>query len=292
MEPTVGFIGIGRMGLPVCARLAGAGFEVVAHDRRPDRKEDVRGMGAIWAPDARGVAARADVFITMLPGTDELHAVMDIALLGLRSATTWIDMTSSTLGTAREVGARARARGIEYLDAPVGGGPTAAIAGELQLFVGGRKEIVERHRRLLEVLGAIEHVGGNGAGYVSKLLVNLLWFGQAVATGEALLLARRVGLDLEVLRGTLERSSASTQFLRRDLDALLDGNYLESFGLDRCCEELRAVVDLAGELGVPFELSAGVAQAYERALERYGAVDGELLAVALLEERAGTALRR
>ena len=107
-------------------------------------------MGAIWAPDARGVASRADVFITMLPGTDELHAVMDVAIPGLRSATTWIDMTSSTLGTAREVRARARARGIEYLDAPVGGGPTAAIAGELQLFVGGRKEIVERHRLVRE----------------------------------------------------------------------------------------------------------------------------------------------
>ena len=249
-------------------------------------------MGASWAPDTRAVAAAADVFMTMLPGTDELRAVMDLAIPELRPGRTWIDLTSSTLATAREVGARARARGIECLDAPVGGGPAAAAAGELQLFVGGRKEIVERHRRLLEVLGAVEHVGGHGAGYVSKLLVNLLWFGQAVATGEALLLARRAGLDLEVLRGTLERSAASSEFLRRDLDALLDGDYLESFGLDRCVEELRAVADLAGELEVPFELSTGVAQAYERALDHYGAIDGELLAVALLEERAGTDLRR
>ena len=245
-----------------------------------------------WAPEVRGVAAAADVFMTMLPGTDELRAVMDVAIAELRFAATWIDMTSSTLATAREVGARARARGIGCLDAPVGGDPAAAAAGELRLFGGGQKEIVERHRRLLEELGAVEHVGGDGAGYVSKLVVNLLWFGQAVATGEALLLARRAGLDLEVLHRTLERSSASTEFLRRDLDGLLDGDYLESFPLDRCVEELRAVVDLAKELGVPFEVSTGVAKAYERALERYGPLDGELLAVALLEERAGTALRR
>lgn len=292
METTIGVVGIGRMGLPVCARLADAGMNVVAHDQRPDPREAVSGMGATWAPDAGGVAAAVDAFITILPGTSELRTVMDMAIPELRPGTTWIDMTSSTLATAREIGARARARGIECLDAPVGGGPAAAAAGELQLFVGGREAIVERHRRLLEVLGAVEHVGDHGAGYVTKLLVNLLWFGQAVATGEALLLARRAGLDLEVLRETLERSSASSEFLRGDLDALLDGDYLESFGLDRCVEELEAVTDLARALGVPFDLSNGVTQAYERALERYGPVDGELLAVALLEERAGIYLRR
>ena len=133
--------------------------------------------------------------------------------------------------------------------------------------------------------------GDHGAGHTAKLLVNLLWFGQAVATAEALLLARRAGIDTEVMVRTLESSPAATSFIRRDLDALLEGDYLESFGLDRCCEELRAVVALAAEHGVPFELSTEVANAYERALDRYGHVDGELLAVALLEERAGLNLR-
>ncbi|MDQ6817341.1 MAG: NAD-binding protein, partial [Actinomycetota bacterium] len=148
------------------------------------------------------------------------------------------------------------------------------------------------HRRLLEILGSIEYMGDHCAGYTTKLLVNLLWFGQAVASGEAFLLARRSGIDLEVLRGALGRSAAATEFIRRDFDALLDGDYLESFGLERCCEELDAVVASAEELGVPFELSARVAQTYRRALERFGPVDGELLAVALLEEHAGVRLRR
>src|SRR5580698_7322587 len=97
----------------------------------------------------------------------------------------------------------------------------------------------------------IIRVGGNGAGYTAKLLVNLLWYGQAVATGEALLLARRAGIDLDVLRQTLATSAASTAFVRDDLGALLDGDYLTSFGLDRCCEELTAIADLARELRVP-----------------------------------------
>jgi len=108
--------------------------------------------------------------------------------------------------------------------------------------------------------------------------------------GEALLLARRAGIDLEQLRRVLAQSAAGSEFLRRDVSALLEGDYLESFGLDRCCEELDAAVDLAHELAVPFELSTAVQTAYRRALARYGRVDGELLAVALLEEQAGTRL--
>jgi 3-hydroxyisobutyrate dehydrogenase len=137
----------------------------------------------------------------------------------------------------------------------------------------------------------IIHVGGNGAGYTVKLLVNLLWFGQAVATGEALLLARRAGIGLDVLRRTLADSAASTAFIRDDLGALLDGDYLTSFGLDRCCEELTAIADLARELNVPAELTQTVEHMYQRALQRFGPVDGELMAVAMLEEEAGLRLR-
>jgi 3-hydroxyisobutyrate dehydrogenase len=176
----------------------------------------------------------------------------------------------------------------------VGGGVPAARAGTLQLFVGGDLGLLERCRPVLEALAdppCIAHIGGNGAGYTAKLLVNLLWFGQALATAEALLVARRAGIDLDVLRQALAASAASSVLIRDDLGALLDGDYLVSFGLDRCCEELAAVVALAHELGVPCELAHHVECTYQRALGRYGPVDGEFLAVALLEEEAGIRLR-
>jgi 3-hydroxyisobutyrate dehydrogenase len=292
VKATVGLIGIGRVGLPVCANLVRAGFQVIASDCRSEREKDVRAAGAGWAAETRLVADAADVLITILPGPAELQDVMAVAILALRPGTTWIDMTSSTPAVGRTLVARAHARGVECLDAPVGGGVAAAETRELQLFVGGAVETVERRRGLLEALGSIDHVGDHGAGYTTKLLVNLLWFGQAVAAGEALLLARRAGIDLALLRSALGRSAAASEFIRRDLDGLLDGDYLESFGLDRCCEELDAVVALADEHAVPFELSALVRRCYQRALQRYGPVDGELLAVALLEEQAGVRLRR
>jgi 3-hydroxyisobutyrate dehydrogenase len=186
------------------------------------------------------------------------------------------------------------ARGVDVLEAPVGGGVPAAEAGSLKLFVGGDAELLERHRSLLEVLGdphRIVHVGGPGAGYTTKLLVNLLWFGQAVATAEALLLGKSAGVDLGLLRTALADSAAAGDFIRRDLDALLAGDYMTSFGLDRCYEELVNVSAQARSYGLPFELSDLVGRTYGRALTRYGPVDGELLAVALLEDEAGIELR-
>jgi 3-hydroxyisobutyrate dehydrogenase len=233
----------------------------------------------------------------MLPGPDEVHDVMagsGGALAALPATATWIDMTSSSPAAGRVLLAAARVRGIGVLEAPVGGGVPEARAGTLQLFVGGDIALVERHRPLLEVLAGphrIAHVGGHGAGYLTKLLVNLLWFGQAVATAEALLLARRAGIDLDVLRQVLTSSAASSAFISRDLGALLAGDYLTSFGLDRCCEELAAVTALARDYDVPFQLSALVEHIHQRALARYGPAEGELLAVALLEEQAGIQLR-
>jgi 3-hydroxyisobutyrate dehydrogenase len=289
---TVGVIGVGRMGLPVCARLAGAGLRVVAADLEPEREQHVRAAGASWDADTERLARQAAVLITVLPGSSELVEAMGIALRTLQPGAAWIDLTSAAPAAAAELVARAHRRGIECLDAPVGGGVEAAAAGALQLFVGGRREVIERHRTVLELLGRVEHVGDHGAGYTTKLLVNLLWFGQAVAVGEALLLARRARIDLEVLRSALGRSAAASEFVRGDLGALLGGDYLESFGIDRCCEELATVVALADELTVPFDVSAAVERTYRAALARYGPIDGELLAVALLEERAGTRLRR
>jgi 3-hydroxyisobutyrate dehydrogenase len=264
------------MGGRVCARLARAGYDVVAHDER-------------WTADGGAVAAaEADVLITMLPGTAELREVIREVVPVLRPGRAWIDMTSASPVVDREQAGLE----IERLDAPVGGDPAAAERGELHLYVGGPAETVERWRSLLEVLGTVDHVGGHGAGHLVKLLVNLLWFGQAVASAEALLLARRAGLDLETVQGALGRSAAATDFIRRDLDGLLDGDYLASFRIDRCRDELRDLSDLAAESGVPFELSAAVLEAYERAVARFGSADGELLAVADLEARAGVELRR
>jgi 3-hydroxyisobutyrate dehydrogenase len=272
----VGFIGLGRMGKPVCANLARAGHEVTAADERDDGR-----------PSSAEVAGGSEVLITMLPGPAEVTDAMigrGGALQALPDGATWIDMSTASPEVGRTVLAR---RDVPCLDAPVGGDPEAARSGTLRLFVGGARQVFERHRDLLAVLGEPRHVGAHGAGYTTKLLVNLLWFGHAVASAEALLIGRRGGIDTDVLREAL----ASTDFLREDLDALLAGDYKRNFGIDRCHEELRTITALARELNVPAEVAEVVTEIHGRAVERFGPVDGELLAVALLEEQAGERLR-
>jgi 3-hydroxyisobutyrate dehydrogenase len=285
------------MGLPMCAALVSAGYQVTATDKSAEAEESAVACGAIWRDTPAQAAAAADVLITMLPGLREVHAAMlgeAGALKGLAAGATWIDMTSNSPAAAGPIQEQAMKQGVEVLEAPVGGGIADAHEGKLQLFVGGAASVVERHRALLEVLGdpgRIVHTGGHGTGYTAKLLVNLLWFGQAVATAEALLLGQRAGLDPAVLEHALAGSSAASTFIRRDVGLVFQGDYLTSFGLDRICEELEAVTALAGDYHVPWELSDLVRRTYRRALARYGPVDGELLAVALLEEEAGDKLR-
>jgi 3-hydroxyisobutyrate dehydrogenase-like beta-hydroxyacid dehydrogenase len=192
-----------------------------------------------------GAVSGAEVVITVLPGAPEVRGLTsgpDGVLASLRPGTTWIDMTSNS---PLEIGPVLR-RAAE----PMGGGVDAARDGTLRLFVGGHAEALARVA-LCWVRSppprAIVLVGGPGAGYTAKLLVNLLCFGQALARAEPLLLGQQAGIDLAVLHGLLSVSGASSEFVRRDLPALFRGDYLCSFGLARCCEGFDALAALARE---------------------------------------------
>lgn len=289
------------MGLPIVGRLVAAGFVVRAHDIRPSAQVAVEDVGAQWAPTAYGAAADADVALSVLPGNAELAGVMlgdeaDSALLErMPRGCTWVDLTSGAPELGNRLAAAARSRRVQYLDAPLGGGVSAARSGELTLYVGGEQAVLERAQPVLAAFCAadgIRHMGGAGAGYVTKLLVNLLWFGQAIAVGEALLLGQSVGLQPSVLAAAFAGGAASTEFVRTHLPSLLDGDYLTTFGLDRCVEELEAIEALARSGETPYELSAVVTRLHQEALAHFGPVDGELLGVALLEHQAGRRLGR
>ena len=262
--PEIGLVGLGRMGLPICANLVQAGYNVLAGDRRPEAARQAAGLGARWMPGLARLAAEADVLITVLPGPGEVRELMlgtGGAAAALRRGTTWIDMTSNSPAAVTEIREALLDRGIQVLDAPAGGGVAAARQGTLQLLVGGEAEVIARHRDLLKVLGKpgrVHHVGGYGAGYTAKLLINLLWFGQSVATAEALLLGHASGLDLGALRDVLAGSAAASEFIRHDLDALFAGDFMRTFGLDRCCQELQIVTGLARDHGLPFQVSESV----------------------------------
>jgi 3-hydroxyisobutyrate dehydrogenase len=279
----IAFVGLGRMGLPMCDRLVAAGFDVVANDLLPKR------VSARWADSPAQAAHGTELLITMLPGIDEVAALVDELADALAPEACWVEMSSAAPWLARTC----LARGLRFVDAPVGGDPTAARDGRLLVFAGGESGDVEHCRPALDVLAQrIVHVGPSGNGYATKLLVNALWFTYAVASAEALTVGRRLGIDLEVLLGAVRASASDSRFLADYADALLDGDDLTTFPLARCCEELSAVVELADGLDVPLDVISAVSELHTSALERYGEVDGELLGARLVAERANTSLTR
>lgn len=289
----VGVLGLGRMGRPIAMRLRDAGHPVCAFDpleRAP--------LGVVAAADEGAVARGSDVLVTILPGPRELREAMlgtGGALQGLAPGSCWLDLTSNDPRVAAEVAAAADSRGVLSVGAPMAGGPSDAALGTLGFFVGGADAAVDRVLPVLRALGpetGSTRTGTDvGSAFTTKLLVNTLWFGQVIAVTEVLLLAQSLGLDVAQLSGTLAASAGGSSFITDHLDALLSGDYLTTFALPRVVEELDTVRDLAEEAGTPHDLTALVARMHTQALDRFGPVDGELMAAKLLEERAGRTLR-
>jgi 3-hydroxyisobutyrate dehydrogenase len=298
-DVTVGFIGLGNMGSGMTRNLQQAGFALVVNDIRREAAAELVAGGARWAETPAEVAAHSDVVITMLPTPRHVDVVVngpDGILAGIADGGTWVDMSTSVPDVADAVRRQHAGRGLRILDAPVSGMSVGAATGMLQIFVGGDADDVARLRPVFEAMGdpdRILHVGGAGAGYAVKLMINQLWFSHLVATAEVLAIGVKAGVELDVLRASLVASPANSNFVENDVLSILDhGDYDEGFAIALACKDLGLSIDLARSVGVPAELSAVVEQIYRRAKAQYGDRAGEMTPVKLYEDLTGTPLRR
>lgn len=271
-------------------------------DVRDGRQAEVEARGARWAGRSLEQLPPDGVLITVLPGSPELRAVMlgspdgrsAAGMDRLSRGAAWIDLTSAAPDLARDMADAAASHGVHYVEAPMGGGPADAERGTLTLYVAGDTADIARFRPLLQAFGEptrIRHMGSHGAGYLTKLLINQLWFGQALAVGEAVLLGSHAGLTLDRLAEVLDDSPAGSAFTRTYLPALGQGDYIRAFGLGRIVEELDSLARMADETGSPWTLSSRATDMYRDALAHFGDVAGELMGVAWLEHIAGRTLR-
>lgn len=230
MSETVGVIGLGRMGLPITERLFAADYSVHVFDLVDARMKLAASAGATAFSSARELAFAAEILITVLPGPQEFGAVMlgpDGALDAMRPGSCWLDLTSNDPRVATEAARVATERGAMSAGAPMRGGVAEATAGTLGFYFGGSDAAFDRMAPLLATLGdpsLLARVGPNVAdGHTAKLLANLLWFGQAVAATEALLLGKALSLDVSTLRTVLGNSPGGSAFIDHHLGALLAG---------------------------------------------------------------------
>ena len=298
VRPTVGFIGLGSMGSGMTRNLQRAGYRLVVNDVRTETARELLSGGGTWCDTAADVAAASDVVITMLPTPRQVSEVLygpAGILAGIRDGGTWIDMSTSVPEVADGARLSQGHRGLHVLDAPVSGMSVGAANGMLQIFVGGDAADFDRVLPLLEAMGdpdRILHVGGHGAGYAVKLMINQLWFSHLVATAEVLSIGVKAGVELKVLRDALVASPANSTFVEKDVMSILeDGDYDEGFAIALACKDLGLSIDLARSVGVPAELSALVEQVYRRARASYGDRAGEMTPVKLYEDLIGRDLR-
>jgi 3-hydroxyisobutyrate dehydrogenase len=290
-----GHIGLGHLGAQLAGSLLREGFAVTVHDVNRNNATSLLARGARWADSPKAVAAESDAVITCLPSPAVSEKVLcgpNGILDGLKRGGTWIEMSTLGRDEILRLAAKAAEKGVATLESPVTGGVHRAAAGEITVLAGGETALFEAHRPALEAMGGeIFHMGPLGAAAVIKVITNMLAFIHLVAAGEALMLAKRGGLDLAQAFHAIKASSGNSFVHETESQLVLNGSYNINFTMDLAVKDLGFAMGFGREFGVPLDLAAQTAQTFIRAREAYGGGAWSTMVVKLLEDALKTDLR-
>ncbi|MEV6770228.1 NAD(P)-dependent oxidoreductase [Nocardia sp. NPDC051030] len=270
----IAFLGAGRMGLGMAARMMSAGHEVTVYNRSPEKAAELVEAGAVLAETPRIAAAQADAIISMVADDDASRRVWlgDDGALAADVAPGAFAIECSTISRpwVLELAKHATAQGFRYIDCPVTGLPEVAAAGELTLFVGATPDDLEAVRPLLTPLCTnIVHFGEVGSGTAYKLVQNLLGSIQIAATAEALRIAELSGLHLPTVVDTLSQSGAASPTVVRMSRLMLEGDHTENIAFTATLrlKDTRIGVELADAVSAPAALGHTAEDIFTRLVE-------------------------
>jgi len=290
----IGVIGLGNMGSAVARNIQRANFPLYVHDIRKDVGKKLIEKGAIWKNSPKELMDDVDIVLSMVFGPKEIEAVMKNENGILQSSCKdkgWIDLTTSSPSLMRNLAKEFEALGGFAVDAPVTGSLDAAIRGDMIMFVGGSEKAISNTKEVLEVIGEIRCVGDYGNGYVAKLVNNQLWKIHATAIGEAMVLAKKAGLEPELWWKVMKGGAADSFVLQHDVPSIFSGHYDPSFRLELALKDLDLIQDLIKEHGTRSELTQACHERFQEAANRYGDEAGEMTVCKLIEEDANINLR-
>jgi 3-hydroxyisobutyrate dehydrogenase len=287
-----GYIGLGNLGGHLAASLQRRGFDLVVNDIDRGLADRHVKAGARWAASPRALAESCDAVFTCLPSPAVSEKVLTELLQGLKPGATWIE--NSTLGRdeIRRLAALAADKGVRTLEAPVTGGVHLAARGEITVLAGGDLDLFERHQPALQAIGGkIFHMGPLGSAAIIKVITNMLAFIHLVADGEALMLAKRGGLDLAQAWRAIAASSGTSFVHETEGQLILNGSYDIAFTMDLALKDLGFAMGFGREFGVPLDLAALTNQTFMTGKAVYGGQAQSTQIVKLLEDALGTDLR-
>ncbi len=292
----VGFIGLGLMGRPMARRLLAAGYPLAVFNRSRPAVDALAAEGARPCSSPAGVAQNSEVVFTMLPDAPDVEKVVfgpEGLAAAMREGSVLIDTTSNDPRCAARVAEALAGRGVGMLDAPVSGAPEGAERGGLAIMAGGPKEIFERCRPLLDILGRkVVHVGEPpGSGCVAKLANQILVGVTFLGVAESLVFGAKAGLDPGALVEAMSAGLARCGALEVKAHKILSGDFTAGGKVASHTKDLRYAMEKAVELGVPLPGTAIVAQMFS---ELRAAGEGDLDHISIvrtLERRAGVEAR-
>jgi 3-hydroxyisobutyrate dehydrogenase len=228
-------------------------------------------MGGAWAETPAELARDCDAIVTCLPSPAVSEKVLKEVLTTAKSGATWIEMSTLGRDEILRLGAIAAEKGVRTMELPVTGGVHLAAQGQITMLAGGDKDLFDLHLPALEAMGnQIFHMGPLGNSSIIKVITNMLAFIHLKACGEALMLAKRGGLDLGQAWAAIKASSG-TSFVHETEGALiLNGSYDIAFNIDLALKDLGFAMEFGREFGVPLELASMTEQTYVEAKAAYG----------------------
>jgi 3-hydroxyisobutyrate dehydrogenase len=292
-ESKIGVIGMGIMGAPMARNLLRAGYAVSVFNRTRAKAEGLVAEGAVWRDSPAALADAAEVVISVVsdsPDVEEVYLGRDGVCTTIRGGSLTIDMSTVAPDVARVVAAEAAKRGASFLDAPISGGKTAAEDGTLSIMVGGEGREVDRARPIFEVLGkSTVHCGPVGSGQLTKLCNQILCGLNLLATGEALVFARRVGLDPQTVLEAVSQGAAGSWALKNLGSRMIARDFAPMFMVDLQQKDLRIALAAAREAGIPLPGTALVSQLLAANQAAHEGREGTQALIKTLERLAGMA---
>lgn len=287
-----GFIGLGNLGAHLANNLLKAGFGVQINDLDRTLAAELEERGAVWADTAQDAATNADAVITCLPSPAISEQVLSEILPHMGKQATWIEM--STLGKEEilRLAEIAKQAGIETLELPVTGGVHLAAQGQITMLAGGPEHLFKKHLPALEAMGnQIFHMGPLGSASLIKVITNMLAFIHLVADAEALMLAKRGGLDLGQAWQAIKASSGTSFVHETEGQLILNGSYDVAFTMDLALKDLGFAMEFGNEFGVPLDLAGLVQETFKKGRKTFGGEAQSPMIAKLLEDAVGTDLR-
>lgn len=287
--PTVGVIGLGRMGGSAASYLVGEGFRVHGHDVAPAARTAAEEHGVVIGETPATVASAVDVVVTSLPTptiVEDVYVGEDGVLDGADGSLAAIEISTIDPDTTERIARAAEDAGVEFVDAPVSGGPEAASDGTLTMMLGG-DEIVLNAPPVAPVIDALSdpayHVGAVGAGHTAKLLNNVMSMGNLLLAMEAIAMGIDRGLGGKRLLDALSNAGGSSNQFEKRLPRALNRNFEPGFAVELARKDLGLALDAADGADHSMPVTSLVHQLYVRAVQDgYGEEDA--VAVAKLFE--------